>query len=235
MDDFAIVQYVFDEEEVSFSVTAKHGNSKSKKEFFPIRSTVKDKICSEFSHSGKGNKEILRELHESSGGLMCDDPSNLPRSSNQIKDFRRDSVIKDQLFDIIYSAKEKFPGFVRMCSAIPEEMYLIGYDEQFSNIIRFCTDDYYASVLSVDPTFNHGPFSATPNTTHNLFFLLAKEQGHIQFVMARFFYTTRRHLLIVGWSLRFLPNTQKLRICFILALMARKHYLMPSMIFYPLL
>ena len=45
--------------------------------------------------------------------------------------------------------------------------FFIHYNQQLTDLERFCTASP-SSVLSVDPTFNLGPFYVTPTTYHNL-------------------------------------------------------------------
>lgn len=47
--------------------------------------------------------------------------------------------------------------YVRSVEAAPEPMCILTTDQQLSDMERFCTNDPF-SVVSVDPTFNLGPF-----------------------------------------------------------------------------
>ena len=58
-------------------------------------------------------------------------------------------------------------AFIRSVEAAPEPMCLLATDQQLVDLERFCTGSE-VSVLSVDPTFNLGPFYVTPATFHNL-------------------------------------------------------------------
>ena len=58
-------------------------------------------------------------------------------------------------------------AFVRSVEAAPEPMCVLATNQQLSDLQRFCTESP-SSVLSIDPTFNLGPFYVTPTTHQNL-------------------------------------------------------------------
>ena len=66
-------------------------------------------------------------------------------------------------------------AFVRSVEAAPEPMCVVATDQQLCDLERFCLGTP-TSVLSVDPTFNLGPFYVTPITYHNL--LLKTKNGN---------------------------------------------------------
>ena len=57
--------------------------------------------------------------------------------------------------------------FIRAVEAAPEPMCALATNQQLTDFERFCTGDR-SSILSIDPTFNLGPFSVTPMTYQNL-------------------------------------------------------------------
>ena len=75
----------------------------------------------------------------------------------------------DVLAQVMQMCKESSDSgkFVRSVKAAPEPMWILASDQQLTDIERFCTGDS-TSVLSIDPTFNLGPFYVTPTTYHNL-------------------------------------------------------------------
>ena len=55
-------------------------------------------------------------------------------------------------------------------------MCVLTTNQQLLDMERFCTGDT-TSVLSVDPTFNLGPFSATPVTYQNLLMEIVRNKS----------------------------------------------------------
>jgi len=58
-------------------------------------------------------------------------------------------------------------AYIRSVEAAPEPMCILATDQQVSDLERFATSDPF-SVVSIDPTFNLGPFYVTPITYQNL-------------------------------------------------------------------
>ena len=74
--------------------------------------------------------------------------------------------------------------------AAPEPMCILASDQQLMDIERFCTGDF-TSVLSIDPTFNLGPFYITPTMYHNMLVTTKNANiagAHIQTKMFRPFH-----------------------------------------------
>ena len=72
-------------------------------------------------------------------------------------------------------------AFIRSVQAAPEPMCVLATNQQLSDVQRFCTGSPSSSVLSVDPTFNLGPFYVTPTTYKNL--LVETERGQHPIVL----------------------------------------------------
>ena len=71
-------------------------------------------------------------------------------------------------------------AFIHSVQAPPEPMCVLATNQQLSDLQRFCTASP-SSVLSVDPTFNLGPFYMTPTTNQNL--LVETERGQHPIVL----------------------------------------------------
>ena len=124
--------------------------------------------------------------------LSCD----LPRDRRQIYNFKSANKVKlesqsmtsgvprsDTLAHVMSQCKETSSGsdaFIRSVEAAPEPMCVLATNQQLSDLQRFCTDSP-SSVLSVDPTFNLGPFYVTPTTYHNL--LVKTDEGNHPIVL----------------------------------------------------
>ena len=75
----------------------------------------------------------------------------------------------DVLAQVMQMCKESSgcDAYVRSVETAPEPMCVVSTDQQLLDIERFSTGES-ASVLSVDTTFNLGPFFVTPTTYQNL-------------------------------------------------------------------
>ena len=137
---------------------------------------------------------VLREIENINGGVMraksgCD----LPRNRRQIYNTKQAIKTKsenqsgliagsisrsDTLAQVMQVCKEtssSMDAFVRSVEAAPEPMCVLATNQQLADLERFCTTSP-SSVLSVDPTFNLGPFNVTPTTYHNL--LVKTDRGN---------------------------------------------------------
>ena len=125
--------------------------------------------------------KVLREVENIQGGVMnaksgCD----LPRNRRQIYNAKQATIPnsaprQDTLAQVMQMCKDTSgtDAFMRSVEAAPEPMCVLATNQQLADLERFCTSSP-SSVLSVDPTFNLGPFYVTPTTYHNL---LVKTSG----------------------------------------------------------
>ena len=151
-------------------IVAPHGNSKTKKPFFPTLPSTKLEIESQSKSSGP--KTTLSLVSEKLGGVVdADSPCELPRNERQVSYIKSKStssnvLLADQVFAIMQSAKQEdvIGKFVRETRPSPEPAFVLARDRQLDDLVRFCTvaDDF--SILTVDPTFNLGDFDVTPTT-----------------------------------------------------------------------
>ena len=134
--------------------------------------------------------------------LSCD----LPRNRRQIYNFKsankanlvKDSMTSgisqsDTLAHVLHQCKEtssSSDALIRSVDAAPEPMCVLATNQQIWDLQRFCTDSPF-SVLSIDPTFNLGPFYVTPTTYHNL--LVETDREVIPLFSAQFLFTKLRH------------------------------------------
>ena len=70
---------------------------------------------------------------------------------------------KDLVYDLLEQHYSSEKNFVRSVSFIEGVMSVVGTEQQFTGISRFCSvlDPVCASVLGIDPTFNLGDFYVT--------------------------------------------------------------------------
>ena len=52
--------------------------------------------------------------------------------------------------------------FVRDVAVFPQPAILVATDRQLHDLVRFCTADDVFSVVSIDPTSEHGEYFVTP-------------------------------------------------------------------------
>ncbi len=127
--------------------------------------------------------KVLEEIENKVGGVMqAQSGCDLPRDCSQVYNFKSSARLQnesglmtkgipqtDTLAHIMNLCKQEkgSSASIRSVEAAPEPMCLLATDQQLVDLERFCTGSE-VSVLSVDPTFNLGPFYVTPSTFHNL-------------------------------------------------------------------
>ena len=132
--------------------------------------------------------KALREVENIRGGIMnaksgCDLPRdrkqvhNLKYASKNIPCTSANIPPADVLAQVMQMCKQSSgsDAYVRSVEAAPEPMCVVTTDQQLLDIERFCTGKM-ACVLSVDTTFNLGPFYVTPTTYQNL--LVKTDRGN---------------------------------------------------------
>ena len=69
----------------------------------------------------------------------------------------------DLIYDLLEQHYHSAPGFVRSVNFDKGVMSVVGTDQQFYDISRFCGHGSgVGSIIGVDPTFNLGDFYVTP-------------------------------------------------------------------------
>lgn len=185
----AFVQYSFDRHEHSVELRP-HGNSKGKEPFSRTKpSTVK---LLKDAVQTKSPRVVLREVENIKGGVAnAHSAGDLPRNRKQVDNFKfstkpqcnvkKDlSCQNDVLAHVMQMCKDSCgtdKEFVRAVEAAPEPMCVLSTNQQLLDLERFCTGEE-ASIASIDPTFNLGPFSVTPITYHNLLVKTTRNGNH---------------------------------------------------------
>ena len=129
--------------------------------------------------------KVLREVDTICGGVMqAQSMCELPRDRRQVYNLKQASkghsdsaCTNDTLAYVMQKCKETSSGvdvFIRSVEAAPEPMCMLATNQQLYDMERFCTKSP-SSVLSIDPTFNLGPFYVTPTTFCNL--MVHNKQG----------------------------------------------------------
>ena len=176
LQSLAFVQYSFDRLAHPIRLPP-HGNSKGKKPFSRTKPSTIRLIKS--AVESKPPRKAFREIENIKGGVMgaaagCD----LPRDRKQVQNLKYSESHSDLLckpstdilahvMQICKDSAESDSVFVRSVEAAPEPMCVLATNQQLKDMERFCTG-HPSSVLSIDPTFNLGPFNVTPTTYHHL-------------------------------------------------------------------
>jgi len=185
----AFVPYSFARKEHEIDIQP-CGNSKKKGAFQRTKLSTLKLIKASVAENKRPLK-VLKEVENSQGGVMeaklsCD----LPRDRRQVYNFKSAHEAKhqkssiptgiprsDTLAHVMRECKESSStgeAFIRSVQAASEPMCVLATNQQLSDLQSFSTVSL-SSVLSVDPTFNLGPFYVTPTTYKNL--LVETERG----------------------------------------------------------
>lgn len=175
------MQYGFDRKEHPIDIKP-HENTKKRDTSFKRTKPSTLKLVKKGVEENKQPLKVLRDVENIQGGVMnaksgCD----LPRDRRQIYNAKKASKAyvegaslsdykKDTLAQVMQMCKDtssSTDAFVRSVEAAPEPMCVVATDQQLCDLECFCLGTL-SSVLSVDPTFNLGPFYITPITYHNL-------------------------------------------------------------------
>ena len=155
-------------------VISAHGNSKSKRPFFPTLPSTKIDLTEQCQ--SQGPKAAVRIVSKKLGGVVgSKSPCELPRNERQAtylkskctnSQFSNDKSFTDDVFVLMQRAKEKddLGLFVRETRTSPEPAFVLARDRQLDDLVQYCTPNENFSILTVDPTFNLGAFDVTPIT-----------------------------------------------------------------------
>ena len=84
----------------------------------------------------------------------------MPKGAS-LSDYKQDTLA--QVMQMCKDTSSSTAAFVRSVEAAPEPVCVVATDQQLCDLEHFCVGTP-SSVLSVDPTFNLGPFYLTPIT-----------------------------------------------------------------------
>jgi len=159
-----------------------HGNStKNKQPFFRTKTSTFESIKENIPTMSP--KQILNKSYEKAGGIlelssMGDVRWNLrqiynAKCSQSTSSGLTSNCNKDLVYDLLEQHYLSEKGFVRSVNFADGVMSVVGSDNQFDDICRFCAVDnpVYGSILGIDPTFNLGDFYVTPTVYEH-------KQGH---------------------------------------------------------
>ena len=177
----AFVQYSFDATEHSIELKP-HQNAKGSgmPPYRRQKKSTMEKLDSAVRETKSATRAVKKVYQESGGIQNVRSGSELPRNVQQAHYLKKKQEVQskptasrnaDTLAAIMHQCKETSTGphaYIRAVQAAPEPVCVLATDQQINDLVRFCTNPDHFSVLTVDPTFNLGPFNVTPMTYENL-------------------------------------------------------------------
>ena len=99
----------------------------------------------------------------------------------------------DKLYSVMLMAAEESGDerFTRGIATWPEPMCVLGYDNQFKDIARFCCRQLEAYPLGLDTAFNLGEFYVTPTSYRNLLLCNVRDNQPLLFIEPTLVHMTR--------------------------------------------
>lgn len=175
----AVLQYQWEGEEGEVTL-APHGNSKRNSiPFTATKSSVKQKL--EYNLGRHQVREAIDLTEGEFGSSIFDakSPAEHVRSTHQGHYAARKIRTRagtgnkhkkewDELYSLMTIAKEDDRDFIRAIVNHPEPMCLLATDFQLHSLSQSCTDAVDFRPVSIDPTFNNGPFNVTPVSFRNI-------------------------------------------------------------------
>ena len=64
--------------------------------------------------------------------------------------------------------KDSSSAYIRKVHTAPVPNVILSINEQLDDLVSFCTNSEHFGILSIDPTFDLGPFSVTTTTYEHL-------------------------------------------------------------------
>ena len=175
----AVLQYQWEGKEGEVTL-APHGNSKRNSiPFTATKSSVKQKL--EYNLGRHQVREAIDLTEGGFGSSIFDakSPAEHVRSTHQGHYAARKIRTRagtgskhkkewDELYSLMTVAKEDYHDFIRAIVNHPEPMCLLATDFQLHSLSQSCTDAVDFRPVSIDPTFNNGPFNITPVSFRNI-------------------------------------------------------------------
>ena len=75
-------------------------------------------------------------------------------------------------------AKDSSTAYIRNDLCASEPIVIVGTDEQLDGLVSFCTNSEHFGIMSIDPTFDLGPFSVTTTTYEHLLLISRRGGAH---------------------------------------------------------
>jgi hypothetical protein len=159
-----------------------HGNSKSKKPYYPTWPSTRELIKKECESHGP--KHTIQSVSSKVGGVLnIDAPGKIPRNERQILYYKQASKqeTSDDLLHIVQLCKNDTANFIRDVRVAPEPSIILATDRQLADLVKFCTQTPFC-IMTIDPTFNLGEFDVKVISYRNLMLETHRYQKHPIFV-----------------------------------------------------
>jgi hypothetical protein len=92
---------------------------------------------------------------------------------------------KDEIFQLLMKLKDDYAskgGFIKKVTFGITPEVILAFEQQLTDIVRFCTNPVRFSVMGIDPTFNLGKFFVTLTTYKHPMLILKQSQENPVFV-----------------------------------------------------
>ena len=169
INNTALLQYIFQGEEHPFEVQP-HGNRrKSSGPFLPTNKTTKAQMRDELTKTK--SKKALFKLGESKDLLSAVSSAEVPCDRKQPNNFKHNERVKSTNGHGSRSRrteKNREEQFIHNIASWPEPKCIFGYQYQFDDIARFCSNPSIHCLLTNDTTFSLGNFCVTPTSYRNI-------------------------------------------------------------------
>lgn len=187
----AILQYYFKGGKEEDIVLAPHRNARGKSKR-PYLRTSASALQSLKEHCFEKKPKVIYDngFHQSGGLLKSNSISDEPRNPKQIYNARTSQVSKndtdkDEIFQLLMKLKDDNTadgGFIQNVKFGNTPEVILGFEQQMTDIVRFCTNPLRFSVMGIDPTFNLGKFFVTLTTYKHPMLVLKESQRNPVFI-----------------------------------------------------
>lgn len=197
-----IIQYTFSDGMIVPIKMAPHGNSTTtERPFFRTQPSTLDTMKSTCDMKPK---DIISKTYKEAGGMLnMSSCSQVGRNLKQVYNMKQyqgttsgltSNPNKDLIYDLLEQNCHSAGGFVRSVNFDDGIVSVVGTDEQFHDISRFCGRHVEEkSVLGVDPTFNLGDFYVTPTVYENKLIVNKKTGKHPIFMGPALIHVDRKY------------------------------------------
>ena len=161
-----------------------HGNRKhGNQPFYPTQQSTLGEIKSAL-RDGSSSAVVYNNVSRSNGGIMAvSHPGQIPRSRQQVYQCKQHLSSKyDDIEELLLYVQTKEDTIVLDHQDLPEDLWVLGTQQMCADLQRFCHTTEEAYPISVDPTFEFGPFEVTPVTYRHLLLKHKRSGAHPVFL-----------------------------------------------------
>ena len=199
------MQYLFfDGIEVPVKMVAHRNSKRNQRPYFRTQASTLEAMKENLPTMQP--KEVVDTTYKHAGGVLnVKSSSEVCRDRTQVYNMKRykgctsrglsSNCNKDLVYDLLEQHYSSESNFVRNVGFDDSVMSVVGLEQQFDDIERFCAcdDPTRGSVLGVDPTFNLGDFYVTPTTYEHKLLRNRKTGKHPVFIGPVMIHQNRKH------------------------------------------